>query len=85
MAYRAIAATTVAVERVVLRHLVHQMELLRSEDEAAIKAISAIVDEERQHHDQSASHVRADQFWSKVLSPVVAASTETVIWIGMRP
>jgi ubiquinone biosynthesis monooxygenase Coq7 len=45
---RAIAATTVAVERVVLRHLEHQLETLRGKDEAAVKAIESIVIEERQ-------------------------------------
>lgn len=81
---RAIAATTVAVERVVLRHLEHQLEQLRGKDELAVKAIESIVAEERQHHDQSASHITVGQFWPKVLSPIVSASTEAVIWVGMR-
>ena len=81
---RAIAATTVAVEQVVLRHLDQQLSLLRGKDEAAVTAISAIVAEERQHHDQSASHLEAGKFWPQLLSPVVAASTEAVIWLGMR-
>jgi 3-demethoxyubiquinol 3-hydroxylase len=81
---RAIAATTVAVERVVLRHLEHQLEQLRGKDEAAFKAIESIVMEERQHHDQSATHIAVGQFWPRVLSPIVAASTEAVIWVGMR-
>ncbi len=81
---RAIAATTVAVERVVLRHLERQLEQLRGKDEAAIKAIESIVAEERQHHDQSASHIAVGQFWPRVLSPIVSASTQAVIWIGMR-
>jgi len=80
----AIAATTVAVERVVLRHLEHQLEQLRGKDEAAVSAIASILSEERQHHDRSASHVTADRFWPRLLSPIVAASTEAVIWIGMR-
>jgi ubiquinone biosynthesis monooxygenase Coq7 len=81
---RAIAATTVAVERVVLRHLEHQLEQLNGKDEAAVEAIESIVTEERQHHDQSASHIAAGQFWPRVLSPIVSASTEAVIWVGMR-
>lgn len=81
---RAIAATTVAVERVVLRHLAHQLEQLRGKDDAATEAIESIVAEERQHHDQSASHMAAGQFWPRVLSPIVSFSTEAVIWIGMR-
>src|SRR3546814_6384865 len=50
----AIAATTVAVESVVLRHLEHQLANLGSSDPAAVAAISAVVAEERQHHDHSA-------------------------------
>jgi ubiquinone biosynthesis monooxygenase Coq7 len=81
---QAIAATTVAVERVVLAHLAHQLRLLDGKDQAAAEAITAIIAEERQHHDQSASHIAPDRFWSKILSPVVSASTEAVIWVGMR-
>jgi ubiquinone biosynthesis monooxygenase Coq7 len=80
----AIAATTVAVESVVLRHLEHQLATLRGRDPAAVSAISAIVTEEQQHHDRSAGRAQAGSFWPKVLTPVVSASTEAVIWLGMR-
>jgi 3-demethoxyubiquinol 3-hydroxylase len=43
----AIAATTVAVERVVLRHVKHQIQTLETIDEAAVQAIREIVSEER--------------------------------------
>jgi len=81
---RAIAATTVAVERVVLRHLGLQLQFLRGKDDAAVAAISAIIEEEQRHHDQSASHLEIETFWSRVITPVVAISTEAVIWIGMH-
>jgi len=80
----AIAATTVAVERVVLRHLEQQLSVLQGTDPFAVVAISAIVSEERQHHDRSAAQVMSSRFWSKVLTPIVSASTEAVIWVGMR-
>lgn len=80
----AIAATTVAVEHVVLGHLRHQLTVLAGRDEAAVQAISRIVADEQQHHDQSAAHLEESRFWSKLLTPVVAASTESVIWLGMR-
>jgi ubiquinone biosynthesis monooxygenase Coq7 len=80
----AISATTVAVEQVVLRHLGHQLEQLRGSDVDAVTAISAIIDDERQHHDRSAAHERAGSFWPRLLTPVVAASTEAVIWLGMK-
>jgi ubiquinone biosynthesis monooxygenase Coq7 len=80
----AIAATTMAVERDVLRHLEHQLSVLRGSDPFAVAAISAIVAEEREHHDRSAAQVEGRQFWSKILTPIVSVSTEAVIWIGMR-
>jgi ubiquinone biosynthesis monooxygenase Coq7 len=81
---RAIAATTVAVERVVLRHLEEQLTELAGKDEVAYRTVASIVSEERHHHDQSASQLDQDKFWSRILAPVISASTEAVIWIGMR-
>ncbi len=80
----AIAATTAAVEHVVLRHLEHQLATLRGHDAAAVNAISAIVAEEKQHHDRSAAHVVSGTFWPRLLTPFVSTSTEMVIWMGMR-
>ncbi len=80
----AISTTTVAVEQVVLRHLEHQLEQLRGSDPAAVAAIAAIIEDEQQHHDRSTAHARAGAFWPRVLTPVVTASTEAVIWVGMR-
>ena len=80
----AIAATTLAVERVVLRHLRQQLAQLESNDPHAVKAISAIIEDEQQHHDRSELLAKAGTFWPRVLMPVVSAATETVIWLGMR-
>ncbi len=80
---RAITATTVAVERVVLRHLDHQLVVLDRDFEAK-KAVSSIIAEEQEHHDRAALQDQADKFWTIVLSPIVSASTESVIWLGMR-
>lgn len=80
----AIAATTTAVESVVLRHLEHQITVLQGHDPAAVSAISSIVAEEQQHHDQSLGHAQAGAFWPRVLTSIVSASTEAVIWLGMR-
>jgi len=80
----AIAATTVAVEHVVLSHLQEQLQALAATDPAAAEAVSKILAEEQHHHDQSASHLVAGQFWPSVLRPIVSASTESVIWLGMR-
>ena len=80
----AISATTVAVESVVLRHLQQQLTALQGNDPHAVDAISAIISEEQQHHDRSARRVQASARWSRLLTPIVSTSTETVIWLGMR-
>ena len=80
----AIAATTAAVEKVVLRHLQQQLAALGSSDPKATAAISAIVLDEQEHHDRADTHAKAGWFWPKVISPIVTASTEFVIWSGMR-
>ena len=79
-----IAATTVAVERVVLRHLEAQLRDLRDSDPDAYLAIRSIVRDEQDHHDRAALEKRRGIFWPRVLGPVVRASTEAVIWLGMH-
>jgi 3-demethoxyubiquinol 3-hydroxylase len=71
---------------VVLRHLQHQLHELSAIDADAVKAISSIVQEEQQHHDSSAAYIhrQASRRWVRLLTPLVAASTEAVIWLGMR-
>jgi len=80
----AIAATTVAVERVVLGHLRHQLAALDGTDAHAADAVRAIVHEEQEHHDRASLHARASRVWLAILAPLVAAATEVVIWTGMR-
>lgn len=79
-----IAATTAAVERVVLAHLQDQLHALEGQDNDAVAAISSIVTEEAMHLAQSESHLDAGRLWPGILTPIVAASTESVIWLGMR-
>ncbi|MCW5572130.1 MAG: demethoxyubiquinone hydroxylase family protein [Steroidobacteraceae bacterium] len=73
----AIAATTAAVETVVLRHLESQLAALGTSDPMATVAIRAIADDERQHQQVSAA-AAGSGLWYKVLTPLVAASTEAV-------
>lgn len=80
----AIAATTVAVERVVLAHLREQLRILDGSDAEAAAAISRIVADEQEHHDRSVIHASEGRFWPAALSPLVEISTESVIWLGMR-
>lgn len=81
---RAIAATTVAIERVVLNHLHMQMSELHGKDETAYNAIAAIVSDEQQHHDQAAAQLDVQTWWLRALSQVISLLTEAVIWLGMR-
>jgi ubiquinone biosynthesis monooxygenase Coq7 len=81
---QAIAVTTVAVERVVLLHLARQLDELADKDADAVIAISAILKEEQQHHDQAAERIESEGVLGRVLGSIVSAATETVIWIGMR-
>lgn len=80
----AIAATTAAVEQVVLRHLKQQIQELDAVDADAVTAIKSIVIEEQHHHDISVAHLSSRRVWLRILMPVVSASTEAVIWLGMR-
>jgi ubiquinone biosynthesis monooxygenase Coq7 len=81
---KAIAATTVAIESVVLRHLEDQIAQLRFSDPGATAAISAIVADERQHHDSSVQHCDDRTLVVRAIKRIVSASTEFVIWLGMR-
>jgi ubiquinone biosynthesis monooxygenase Coq7 len=80
----AIAATTVAIERVVLRHMQEQVEELTAVDEEAVQALRQIIAEEQEHHDLSVAHLAPGGLWTKIINPVVGASTHVVIWLGMR-
>jgi len=81
---RAIAATTVAIERVVLRHLHEQVVALAEIDPDATDALREVIREEQEHHDRSAAHLSQNSAWTKVIDRVVAAATKTVIWLGMH-
>ena len=81
----AIAATTVAIERVVLRHMQEQLETLSATDAEAAAALRDVIEDEQSHHDVSAARLpEGGGIWRRVIDPVVAKSTEAVIWLGMR-
>jgi 3-demethoxyubiquinol 3-hydroxylase len=80
----AVAATTYAVERVVLRHLSEQLDYLRDEDRGAYAIVQSIVAEEQMHHDLASVGARRGRFWPLIMIPVVSAATEIVIWVGMH-
>ena len=80
---RAIALTTQAVESVVLRHLEHQLCVLKAADPAAAAVVAKIVSDEQEHHDRSASRLVQPRLLDRFLSPTVRMATEAVIRIGM--
>jgi ubiquinone biosynthesis monooxygenase Coq7 len=81
---QAIAATTVAIERVVLRHMHEQVAVLAGTDPAAADTLRAIIADEQSHHDLSAARLAPGGWWPKLIDPLVAASTGAVIWLGMH-
>ena len=81
---RAIAATTVAIETVVLRHMNEQVAELSATDPAAADTLRDVIADEQEHHDLSGRRLAPPGFWPKLINPVVTVSTEAVIWLGMR-
>jgi ubiquinone biosynthesis monooxygenase Coq7 len=80
----AIAATTVAIERVVLRHMHAQLVALAGVDEPAANALRSVIADEQAHHDRSAIRLPPTTIWPRIIDPIVAVSTEWVIRLGMR-
>jgi ubiquinone biosynthesis monooxygenase Coq7 len=80
----AIAATTYAVEHVVLTHLQEQMEFLKSDNQRAYDCVAQIYEDERSHHDTAASQIETHGPLTRILIAIVQASTELVIRFGMR-
>jgi ubiquinone biosynthesis monooxygenase Coq7 len=80
----AVAATTFAVEHVVLHHLEEQLEYLRTASPDARDCVVQIYDDERAHHDVAEAHLPRNDFMTRCLIGVVQFCTELVIRIGMR-
>ena len=81
---QAIAATTRAIETVVLRHMHEQISALDGIDPAAVRALRDVIADEQVHHDASERRLGHPTIWSAIIDPIVGASTESVIWLGMR-
>ena len=81
---KGVMACTAAVETVVTQHLSKQLIDLEADgDLEARGAVQAIVADE-EHHRDSAVEEGFDCVFYKPLYSVVALSTESVIWLGMR-
>jgi ubiquinone biosynthesis monooxygenase Coq7 len=81
---QAIAATTLAIEAVVLRHMREQIAALEGVDPPAVVALRNVIADEQAHHDASESRLGRGTIWTVILNPLITASTEAVIWMGMR-
>lgn len=84
MGAKAIAATTYAVENVVLSHLKGQLAYLKGTDQSAFECVNGIYADEKEHHDTAKQLVNADGLLTRTLISIVKFSTEWVIRIGMR-
>ncbi|PHR54495.1 MAG: demethoxyubiquinone hydroxylase family protein [Robiginitomaculum sp.] len=81
---KAIAATTYAVESVVLEHLQTQVDYLKRHDQDALAAVTDIIAEEQEHHDHAEHALQQPNLFSKILIRIVRFCTECVIHFGMR-
>ncbi len=81
---KAIAATTIAIKRIVLKHMREQLASLQTLDPPAARSISRVIQDEQEHHDRSQDHVEANSTWSRIIDPIVSGSTPAVIWLGMH-
>lgn len=80
----AIAATSYAVEHVVLQHLQQQLVQLKHSDKQAYHTVHAIIADEQAHHDRAASQINHRHPVLRLYISAVSAITEIVIWLGMR-
>lgn len=82
--HRAIVATTIAIERVVLEHLASQLAALKGRDDEAVTTIAMILADEQDHLDRSVSRNPNPGFLERCIDKIVSAATSMVIWLGMR-
>ena len=80
----AIAATTYAVETVVLSHLEEQLAFLQDHDPQAHACVSQIYADEKEHLDISTKQLDENNKFTPILIRIVKFSTEMVIRFGMR-
>ncbi|WP_350339827.1 demethoxyubiquinone hydroxylase family protein [Roseateles subflavus] len=80
----AIAATTLAVERVVRRHQRALWVIRREVAPRAADAVRALMDDERRHHDPSDARLPKPHGWTCLLQPFVALSTAAFLGLGLR-
>ena len=80
----AIAATTYAVETVVLTHLEEQLVFLKDHDKQAHDCVLKIYADEKEHLDIATHQLYENNKFTPALIRIVTFSTELVIRFGMR-
>lgn len=81
----AIAATTYAVETVVLSHLEDQLQYLsEADDDDAFQRVKNIIQDEKQHQEAAEEKLQNSKLITRLLIRIVSLSTEGVIRFGMR-
>ncbi len=80
----AIAATTYAVETVVLSHLEEQLVFLKDHDPQAYDCVLQIYADEKEHLDIATKQLDESNKFTPILIRTVKFSTEMVIRFGMR-
>ncbi|MEO8142338.1 MAG: demethoxyubiquinone hydroxylase family protein [Sphingomicrobium sp.] len=81
---RSIAATTIALESVVVRHLKQPRAELATDDPAVANLITRIVEDEAMQHDRSLDEMDLDRGWLRGIGLVVRKATGAAIWLGMK-
>ncbi len=79
-----IAATTIAMESVVVRRLQQQRLDLATTDPAVADLITSIVEDEAMQHDRSLDMIDTGSAWLLAVDYVVRKATGAAIWLGMR-
>ncbi|KAF0091806.1 MAG: ubiquinone biosynthesis monooxygenase Coq7, partial [Hyphomonadaceae bacterium] len=79
-----IAATTFAVENVVVKHLQGQLIYLTGNDAVAAECVSRIINDENTHLSESESEFNAEKLLNRIAIAVVSFCTEAIIKFGMR-
>jgi ubiquinone biosynthesis monooxygenase Coq7 len=80
----AIAATTIALESVVVRQLSQQRAELAADDPAVAGLIASIVEDEALQRDRSLDAIDTHSAWLRGVSAIAGRATEAAIWLGMK-
>lgn len=82
---RAVMACTAAVETVVLKHLEEQLAALAETGDAeAHVAVAKIIEDEKHHQAVGHAGENRDCIFYQPFVAIIKASTEMVIWLGMK-